>query len=86
MRTITAVANPVWGDAAHTQIICQVTTKEAGGPHPFNAMASDPEPHGQLLWKDLIAGKYGAIGAYVAPAPQPAPKSQAAQPGPRVVS
>lgn len=79
MQTITAVSSPVWGDAAHTSIICQVTTKEAGGPYPFNAMASDPELHGQLLWKDLNAGKYGAIGAYVAPAAQPAPKSAGTQ-------
>lgn len=79
MRTITTVINPVWGDAAHTSIICQVTTKEAGGPHPFNAMANDPEPHGQQLWTDLYDGKYGLIGAYVAPPAPSAAKSTGTQ-------
>ena len=40
MQTITEVAEPVWGDATHTSIICLVTTAEEGGPHPFNCMAT----------------------------------------------
>lgn len=85
MTTITLVSNPVWGDALHTQILCQVTTKEAGGPYPFNAMATDPEEHGRELWEDLTGGKYGVIAAYVAP-PAPAPKPAPSKPGPNVIS
>lgn len=84
MQTIIEATNPVWGEAAHTSITCQVTTKEAAGPYPFSATASDPEPHGQQLWKDLNAGKYGQIGAYVA-LPPPA-KSLAARSGPHVIA
>lgn len=68
LRTVTTVSNPVWGDAEKTQILCTVTFAEIGTPMPFNAMASDPEPHGAKLFADLIAGKYGAIAPYVAPA------------------
>lgn len=76
---LTACTNPVWGDITHTQILCQVTTKEFGGPFPFNVMASDPEPHGRQLWKDLNGGKYGSIGDYVAGPPKSAPKSVGTQ-------
>lgn len=69
MRTITACTHSVWRDSTHTQILCQVTTKEAGGPFPFNVMDGDPEPHGQQLWNDLVKGKYGLIAPYVPPTP-----------------
>jgi hypothetical protein len=72
MLTITNVSSPIWADAALTRIICQVKTKERGGPFAFAATAADRERHGQQLWKDLIAGEYGVISAYVAP---PAPKA-----------
>jgi hypothetical protein len=83
MRTITAVTDPIWGDEAHTSILCQVTTAEVG-THPFNCMPSDPELHGQQLWRELNTGKYGAISPYVAPR-QPPAKSAALQPGPKVI-
>lgn len=88
MLTVTKVSNPMWCDAAHTQIFCQVAFAEslgfdlpAGTSVPFNCMPSDPEPHGKQLWKDLITGKYGAISEYVAPRSNPAIE----KPGPNVV-
>jgi hypothetical protein len=63
----TNVTNPVWGNAAHTEIICTVTFPLLGKSVPFNAMATDCMPHGVKLWTELNAGKYGVIGAYIAP-------------------
>lgn len=80
---IVHVQNPVWADAACTQIICQVITSEAGGPYLFNVMPTDPEPHGRQLWKDLNNGKYGPIEPYVSR--QPVLKSAVSKPGPNVI-
>lgn len=66
-RTIIGCTDPAWSNVAQTSIVCKVTTREAGGPFLFNAMESDPEPHGKQLWQDLIAGRYGPIAPYVAP-------------------
>ena len=74
IRTIAAVSNPAWADAAHTCIRCMATFKEIGMAMPFSASASDPEPHGQALFAALVAGTYGAIAAYV---PPPVPPSTA---------
>jgi hypothetical protein len=78
MRTITKVINPAWSDAAHTSISCQVAIAEQVDPceppgflYSFNCMASDREPHGQQLWQDLTAGKYGPIAPYVTPTSKP---------------
>ena len=85
IRTITKCLNPVWADAAHTAILCQVAIAEQVHPkeppgfmYEFMCVANDVEEHGQRLWKDLIAGKYGTIAAYVAP---PKPEPVVAKPG-----
>ncbi len=69
-RTITACANPVWGDAAQTFILCTATFEEFSDPLPFRVEANDPEGHGQELWSAVVAGSHGPIGAYVAPPPR----------------
>ena len=85
-RTITKVIDPVWGDESHTFILCHVAIAEhiqlnepPGFMYEFTCTATDSELHGQQLWADLNAGKYGEISAYVAP-PKP-PTS-----GPRVIA
>lgn len=77
-RTITNVVNPVWSDAAHTSISCQISIVEQvdsreppGFLYYFNCRENDPELHGQQLWQDLIAGKYGPIAPYVTPTAKP---------------
>lgn len=72
-RTITSVTSPQWADNGHTQILCQVTTAEMGGPYPFGAMANDTTSHGKQLWTDLNNGRYGTIAAYVPPVLPPTP-------------
>ena len=62
---ITAITNPVYATADHSMIDCTITLD--GEQHPFTAYISDPEAHGQEIYADIIAGKYGDIGAYVAP-------------------
>ena len=65
--TVVSVTNPVYTNAEGTSIDCQVQWAEFPTVHPFAANEWDPEPHGQQLYADLIAGKYGPIGVYVPP-------------------
>ncbi len=65
------VTNPVYGDAENKTINCMVTFSGFSEPLPFTATADDPEQHGGEIYADLISGKYGAIGVYVAPALPP---------------
>ncbi|MFH2082061.1 MAG: hypothetical protein ABIK08_11320 [Pseudomonadota bacterium] len=63
---ILSVKNPKWVDASHTAIDLTVTFKDIGTV-PFTASADDVEPHGAALFADAVAGKYGAVAAYVPP-------------------
>jgi hypothetical protein len=67
-RTIIAVSTPVYSSADKSTITCLVTFEEIG-QHPYTAAAHDPYPHGQQLWADLLAEKYGVIAPYVQPTP-----------------
>lgn len=62
---ILSVSDPVYGDAANQTILCQITSSKLPGTHPF--IATEDDPHAGTIYADLVAGKYGAIGAYVAP-------------------
>src|SRR5271156_5976409 len=66
----TTVTNPVYANAAHTLIRCEVKFTEFSKPVPFTASADDVVQHGTQLFADLVAGKYGKIAAYT-PAVQP---------------
>lgn len=78
--TVTSCTTPIWADAEHTMIVCSVKFTEFPQAVPFRASANDPADHGKALFKDLVGGKYGAIGAYVAPAVQQStPKSAGTQ-------
>lgn len=61
--TIKSVSSPQWANAAHTAIDCDVEFEEISSPMPYTATANDPEAHGQQLWDDLNAEKYGPIAA-----------------------
>lgn len=68
---LTSVTNPVWSNTEHTTIDCFITTSQFGDEVlPFTADQNDVEAHGRAIFADLVAGKYGPIGEYVAP-PEP---------------
>ncbi len=62
---ITSAQNPIYANVDNTEINCTITCEK--GVFPFTATPHDPMPYGLQLYNDLIAGKYGAIAAYVAP-------------------
>jgi len=67
---IVSVASPVYSKVDNSTIDCVVTfdTVFAGSAtHPYTASAADTTSYGEELWAGLVAGSYGAIGAYVAP-------------------
>ena len=57
----TDVTHPVYATAGGSAISCLVTFTQFAQPVPFLAMASDPEPHGQRIFAELAAGKYGPV-------------------------
>ena len=63
---------PRWANAEHTAVDCVITTSQFGQEQlPFTASANDSEPHGRVIFADLVAGVYGDIAAYEPPAPLP---------------
>lgn len=63
---LTSLANPVWADAEHTSIVCQITTSQFGDEVlPFTASPADVEAHGREIFADIISGKYGDIAEFV---------------------
>lgn len=63
------VANPVWGDSAHTRITCDVTWSEhphlSDQTHPFAAAEADPSaPHSEEIFARCLAGEFGPIAEY----------------------
>lgn len=77
---LTSLSNPVWVDADHTAINCAITTSQFGTEVlPFTASPNDPEAHGRAIFADIVAGKYGPIGEYVAPPTPEQPDVSGAQ-------
>lgn len=67
LAQLTSVRNPVWADAEHTMIDCEITNTVYGDEVlPFTACVNDVEAHGRSIFADLISGRYGEIGEYVA--------------------
>ena len=77
MQTILkSLTNPRWSNAEQTMIDCEITTSQFGDEAlPFTASAIDTEAHGQEIFADLVAGKYGPIAEYLPPTPTPTPSS-----------
>jgi hypothetical protein len=69
MQTILkSLTNPRWANAEQTMIDCEITTSQFGDEAlPFTASAIDTEAHGQAIFADLVAGKYGPIAEYLPP-------------------
>lgn len=75
---IVSVTSQVYSKADHSSIDCVVTFDNATTV-PYTASASDTASYGITLWNGLIAGTYGAIGAYSAPTPVTQPPSASLQ-------
>lgn len=64
---LTSLANPRWANIEQTMIDCEITTSQFGAEVlPFSASPSDCEAHGRAIFADILAGKYGSIGPFVA--------------------
>jgi hypothetical protein len=60
-----SLTNPRWVNAEQTAIDCEITTSQFGEEVlPFTASQNDCEAHGRAIFADIVAGKYGEIGAY----------------------
>jgi hypothetical protein len=76
---ILSVASPVWANAEHTLINCEITVEQYPGEvMPFTADPNDDEAHGRQIYADCVAGAYGTVGAYVPPPPPDATLNKAA--------
>lgn len=70
-NTLTSLLNPRWADENHSEILCEITTTKFGDEVlPFCASPKDPEPYGQEMFADLVAGRYGPVAEYAPPTPQ----------------
>ncbi len=77
---LTSVKSPHWANEEHTRIDCVITTSQFGGEQlPFTADPNDVAAHGRLIFAEIIAGKYGPIGEYVAPLEPAQPPVEGAQ-------
>jgi hypothetical protein len=65
MFAIESITNPVYGNAEGTHINCQIKFAELNEVHNFGANEWDTESHGQQIYADLKAGKYGPIQPYL---------------------
>jgi hypothetical protein len=72
-RTVKSATDPVYVNAAHSQIKLNVVFKEleALGSIPFTASETDPENHGRVIFSRAVAGDFGPVGPYV-PLPEDA--------------
>lgn len=62
------VKNPVWADAEHTRIDCEVDFDHLNDEFvPFTANPDDVMEYSKTIFDECVAGKYGIIGEYVAP-------------------
>jgi hypothetical protein len=79
---IASAMYPRWADERRTAIHCMVVFPNhpllSGAPVPFLAHPGDPEQHGQQLYRDLKAGRYGDVAPYAAVAHTPAAQYDAA--------
>jgi hypothetical protein len=78
----TQVLNPIWANAEHTAINCDVDFDDLREELvPFTAVASGDYEHSHQIFAECVAGNYGEIAEYVAPPvpeyiPPPAPTKE----------
>lgn len=76
------VKNPVWANAEHTLIDCEVDFGHLPDEFvPFTADPADVMEYSKTIFDECVAGNYGVIAEYVAPpvveyTPPPAPTKE----------
>ncbi len=64
----TQVLNPIWANAEHTAINCDVDFDDLREELvPFTAVASGDYEHSHQIFAECVAGTYGEIAEYVEP-------------------
>jgi hypothetical protein len=72
----TQVKNPVWANAEHTAINCEVNFDNLNKEFVlFTAVASGDYPHTHEIYARCVAGDFGAIVEYTAPISNSVPAS-----------
>jgi len=62
------VKNPVWANAEHTRINCEVDFGHLDEDFvPFTADPSDKMEYSKTIFDECVAGQYGEIAEYVVP-------------------
>jgi hypothetical protein len=62
------VKNPVWANAEHTSIDCEVDFGHLDDEFvPFTADPTDKMEYSKTIFDECVAGQYGEIAEYVAP-------------------
>lgn len=60
------VKNPVWANAEHTRIDCEVDFGHLDDEFvPFTANPTDKMEYSKTIFNECVAGKYGEIAPYV---------------------
>jgi hypothetical protein len=68
----TQIKNPQWANAEHTLINCEVDFDDLAQEFvPFTAVVSGDYEYTHQIFAECVAGNYGNIAEYVAPAPNP---------------
>jgi hypothetical protein len=62
-----AVRNPVFANAEHTVIACEVNFKHVGFEEwtPFAADPNDYMPYSKIIFDKALAGEFGEVAEYV---------------------
>ena len=64
----TNVKNPIWANAEHTVINCEVDFDDLKEEFvPFSADLKDSYAHTKQIFNECVEGKWGVIAEYVAP-------------------
>lgn len=64
------VKNPVWANAEHTIILCEVDFDDLQEEFvPFSADLKDTHAHTKQIFNECVEGKWGTIAEYAPPKP-----------------
>ena len=64
---VESITDIVYRTEDKSVINCKIKFAHLDEIVPFSASAADPEDHGVNIYNDILSGKYGPIGDYVAP-------------------